>query len=151
MVSKMDLQKAIRIAVETGKTKMGSRQGKTLALKGGAALLLISVNCPKNAKEEILHDASKSKTPCYEANLTSIEIGSVCGKPFPVSILSIIEPGNSEILKVLDKEAMVEAKVEKETATSMKKRRKERKAETEAAGPSESEEDIEGKRAEAEQ
>jgi len=156
----MDLQKAIRIAVETGKTIMGSKQGKVFALKGGAAMLLISKNCPKQVKEEIMHDADRSKTPYYEANLTSVEVGSVCGKPFPVSILSIIEPGNSDILKALEKGAVIdsESTVGKETVASMKKRRdekkgkekKEEKAEGEESEISESEEETEGESAEAE-
>jgi large subunit ribosomal protein L30e len=160
----MDLQKAIRIAVETGKTIMGSRQGKVFALKGGAAILLISKNCLKQVKEEIMHDADRSKTPYYEADLTSMEIGSVCGKPFPVSILSIIEPGNSDILKVLEKGTMIdsESAAGKETVASMKKRRnekkgkeekkKEEKAEGEESemSDSESEEETEGESAEAE-
>jgi len=157
----MDLQKAIRIAVETGKTTMGSRQAKVFALKGGAAMLLISKNCLKQVKEEIIHDADRSKTPYYEADLTSVEIGSVCGKPFPVSILSILDPGNSDILKVLEKGTVIESEsiVSKETVASMKKRRdekkgKEKKEEGEASenemSESESEEESEGESAEAE-
>jgi len=158
----MDLQKAIRIAVETGKTTMGSKQGKVFALKGGAAMLLISKNCQKQVKEEVMHAADRSKTPYYEADLTSMEIGSVCGKPFPVSILSIIEPGNSDILKALEKGAMIdsESKVSKETVASMKKRRdekkgkekKEEKEEDEASemNESQSEEESEGESAETE-
>ena len=160
----MDLQKAIRIAVETGKTTMGSRQAKVFALKGGAAMLLISKNCFKQVKEEIIHDADRSKTPYYEADLTSVEIGSVCGKPFPVSILSILEPGNSDILKVLEKGTVIESEstVSKETVASMKKRRdekkgkekKEEKEEGEASenemSESESEEESEVESAEAE-
>ena len=128
-MNNMDLQKAIRIAVETGKTKMGSRQGKTFALKGGAALLLISSNCMKQVKEEIIHCADRSKTPYFETDFTSVEIGSICGKPFPVSILSIIQPGNSDVLKVLEKGTVIDSEVkeERETVSALRKIKKERK------------------------
>jgi large subunit ribosomal protein L30e len=122
----MDLQKAIRIAVETGKTKMGSKQGKVAALKGAAKLLLISNNCQKNVKEEIVHCADKSKLPYCIVELSSMEIGSVCGKPFPVSVLSIIDPGNSEIMKVIETGVTIETE-EKETRAAVNKREKARK------------------------
>ncbi|MEM2974389.1 MAG: 50S ribosomal protein L30e [Candidatus Micrarchaeia archaeon] len=162
----MDLQKAIRIAVETGKTNMGARQARTLALKGGAALLIISSNCPKQIMEEIIHYAEKSKTPYYKANFTSMEIGSICGKPFPVSILSIIEPGNSDILRIIEKGTVAETETgTRETLASMKKRSRESKktAKGEKGGPaaeqierkeserSDTAEEIEGESAEAKQ
>ena len=146
----MDLQRAIRIAVETGETKMGSRQGKTIALKGAAKLLLISNNCSKNVKEEIIHDADNSKIPYFITDLTSMEIGSVCGKPFPVSVLSVIDPGNSEIMKILEKGATMETESteEKETHAAVKKREKARKK-AERKGSNETEESNENKEVES--
>ena len=35
------------------------------------------------------------------------ELGSVCGKPFPISALSIIDPGNSKILESKEQEITV--------------------------------------------
>ena len=123
----MDLQKSIRIAVETGKTKMGSKEGKILALKGGAKLLLVSSNCPKQVKEEIVYNAEKSNVKYYETSFTSMEIGSICGKPFPVSVLSIIDPGNSDIMKILENGVLIEVGIENETKAAAKKRSKEKK------------------------
>jgi large subunit ribosomal protein L30e len=35
-------------------------------------------------------------------NGTSLDLGAVCGKPFEVSALSIKEPGDSNILKIVE-------------------------------------------------
>ena len=142
----MDLQKSIRIAVETGKTEMGAKQGKLLALKGKAKLILISSNCPKNMKEEIVYNAEKSNLPHYEASFTSLEIGSICGKPFPVSVLSIIEPGNSDIMKITEKGTVIESEVkeEKETKAAVKNRAKDRKRARKAEGAEAESKESEG-------
>jgi len=148
----MDLQKNIRMVVETGKTQMGTRKGKLMALNGKAKLLIISKNCPKATVDEILHDCERSKTPYFIADFTSMEIGSICGKPFPVSVLSVIDAGNSEILKLTEKGIVIETGAGsevKETKSAAKKRskaaRREKKEETATEEASESEIESEGK------
>jgi len=149
----MDLQKNIRMVVDTGKTQLGTRKGKLMALNGKAKLLIISKNCPKATVDEILHDCDRSKTPYFVADFTSMEIGSICGKPFPVSILSVIDAGNSEILKLTEKGTVIETggsgSEVKETKSAAKKRskaaRREKKEETATEEASESEIESEGK------
>lgn len=96
----MDLNASIRMAVDTGKVVMGSDRSKKFAMHGEAKAIVVAGNCPANTKQDIMHYASMSGVNVINFPGTSVELGVVCGKPFPVSALSVLEAGNSDILKV---------------------------------------------------
>lgn len=96
-----DISKAVRMAVDTGKVKFGARDGTKAALKGDARLILLSSNCPQDTRSDIQRHAKLSGVPVHVFAGTSLELGSLCGKPFPVSALCIFEPGNSNILELV--------------------------------------------------
>ncbi len=93
-----DIGKSIRLAVDTGKVRFGSRDAVKAALNGEAKLIIVAENCPKPVKADIEHYAKMSSIALYAYDGTSIELGSLCGKPFPVAALSVVEAGNSDIL-----------------------------------------------------
>ncbi len=97
----MDLNKAIRLVVDTGKVEMGSDKARKIALLGGAKLLVLASNLPRPARRDLEHYARLSGIPLLEFDGTSIELGTICGKPFPVSALSVLEEGNSKILSAV--------------------------------------------------
>lgn len=103
-MAEFDIQKAIRMVVETGKVEFGTRTGAGLAARGGAKLMLLAGNCPKALRDEIVQLCTKSGVPMKELPFPSIELGSICGKPFPVLLLSILEAGDSEILGMIKEE-----------------------------------------------
>ncbi|MBI5229285.1 50S ribosomal protein L30e [Candidatus Micrarchaeota archaeon] len=100
----MDLSKAIRIAVDTGKVELGSDKTRKLALNGGAKLVIVSSNCPKHVLQDLRHYCVLSSIPLIEFSKTSIELGTICGKPFPVSAMSVIDEGNSDIMNAISSE-----------------------------------------------
>jgi len=93
---------AIRLAVESGKVVFGSRSSLKASSKG-VKLLVIAKNAPAEIRTNVLEISKTSKTPILEFEGTTMELGSVCGKPFPVSVLSIFEEGNSNILELAKK------------------------------------------------
>ena len=95
-----DIGRSIRLAVDTGKVRFGSRDALKSALNSEAKLIVLAENCPKAVKGEIEHSSGLSGVPLYRYGGTSMELGSLCGKPFPVSALSIVEAGNSDILEL---------------------------------------------------
>jgi large subunit ribosomal protein L30e len=97
----MDLNKAIRLVVDTGKIELGSDKAKKIALLGGAKLIVLANNLPKTTLRDLTHYAKLSSIPILEFRGTSLELGTVCGKPFPVSALTIMDEGNSQILKAI--------------------------------------------------
>ena len=64
-----------------------------------AKLVLISNNCPKLRKSEIEYYAMLSKTPVHHFNGNNIALGTACGKYFRVSMMTVTDVGDSDILK----------------------------------------------------
>ena len=97
----IDIDKAIATAVKTGKVEFGAKSAIRNAKLGKAKLIILASNCPKNIRADIEYYSKLSKVPIYIYKGTGIDLAVVCGKPFVVSALSIREPGDSEILKVI--------------------------------------------------
>jgi len=96
----MDINKAIRLAVDTGKVEFGTRSTVRNTLNGKAKLIIIARNCPKKFKDDVLNYSKTSGINIYQFSGNSLELGSLCGKPFPIAIMSIIDQGNSNILEL---------------------------------------------------
>ena len=96
----MDVNKAIRLAVDTGKVEFGRRNSIRNALSGKARLVIIARNCPKSFRENVLNYSKTSGVNVYNFSGSSLELGSLCGKPFPVAMMSIIDQGNSNVLEI---------------------------------------------------
>ncbi len=93
----MDINKALRTAISTGKVYFGIEESRKALKKGDAKLVIVSSNCPNQFKED-LNKYKKSST--YDYNGTNIELGSACGKPFPISVLTVVRPGKSNIMQL---------------------------------------------------
>ncbi len=85
----------IKKIVETGEVSFGSR---SVSKKGNKAkLIIISENCPQTARDA----AEKTARPVYTYNGTSLALGELCGKPFPVAAMAVISPGQASITALL--------------------------------------------------
>ena len=99
----MDVNKQIRMAVKTGKVDFGSKTALSSATLGRAKLLILAKNCPTEYRENIVYDAEHSEIPIYIFQGSSLDLGALCEKPFPVASMVIREPGDSEVLKLAEK------------------------------------------------
>jgi large subunit ribosomal protein L30e len=97
------LTSAIRLCVESGKVGMGARTGIAASLLGKAKLFVIASNTPAETRSQVEKYSSASGIPVIVFDGSSVELGSVCGKPFPVSVLSVYEPGSSPIMDLAQK------------------------------------------------
>jgi len=88
----IDMARALKTAATTGKVRLGLAETKKSIKKGEAKLVVISSNCPE---DDI---AGESPLKVVVFNGTNVELGSACGKPFPISALAIVNPGESNIL-----------------------------------------------------
>lgn len=93
-----DIKQDISSVIKTGKVFIGSNRVISALLTSNPKLILISSNCPNRIKEGIIYYSQLSNAPYYITKDNSIELGSVCGKPFPVSTLCIMDEGESNIL-----------------------------------------------------
>ncbi len=99
---KPDLDKAINMAISTGKVKMGYQNVLTSVLNGKLKVTIISSSLPTDAKEELIRTCEISNIPIIPFGKSGRELGAVCGRPHKVSALAIIDPGNSKILDYIE-------------------------------------------------
>lgn len=90
----MDINRALRNAVSTGKVYIGFEQTKKYLEKGVVKMVVVSSNCPYTEHIE------KHSVPVHKYNGSNMELGAACSKPFPISVLSIVDPGESDILHI---------------------------------------------------
>ncbi len=97
----MDIQKSIRMASDTGKVLLGHNSSVQSINQGKPKIVLIAKNVSQDVMIEITKKCKLSEVPHYIYEGTSMELGSVCGKPYPISIMSVLEEGDSDILDLL--------------------------------------------------
>jgi large subunit ribosomal protein L30e len=86
--------------VETGDVVLGEGETLRYAGEGKLKLAIVAANCRRSALEK-LRNLLKEDGNIYEFHGPGVELGSVCGKPFLVSMLGILDPGESDIFDVV--------------------------------------------------
>lgn len=89
---KIDISRALKSAITTGKVEFGVDQTLKAVKDGRAQMIVLARNCP--CKD--LTGGLDVKTHVFDGN--NMELGALCGKPFSVSALVIIDKGSSNIL-----------------------------------------------------
>jgi large subunit ribosomal protein L30e len=98
----IDIDKAVSAAVKTGKVSFGANSAVQNAQTGKAKLIVLAANCPKEVRDDVERYSKLSKLPVIIYKGSSLDLAATCGKPFSISALSIREPGDSEILKLME-------------------------------------------------
>jgi large subunit ribosomal protein L30e len=94
-----DLSNDIRLAVDSGEAAIGVNKAVEALLSNKAKMVIVASKNKGDRLSDIQHLAKISNTRVQVFEGTPMDLGVVCGKPFSVSVLSIINPGNSNILK----------------------------------------------------
>jgi len=94
---KIDIKKEIRRAIDTGKATYGEKTSKKAIMNDIGNLVIVSKNIKADEKEEIKYLADLAKMPYYEFEGTSMELGTVCGKPFGISVMVVQDMGKSKL------------------------------------------------------
>ena len=95
------MARAIRQCVDSGKVAFGANTAVKNSLSGKAKLLVISSNCPSEMRSDLSRYCKLSSIPIMAFGGTSIELATVAGKPYPVSVISIFDAGNSGIMELV--------------------------------------------------
>ncbi|UCG90637.1 MAG: 50S ribosomal protein L30e [Candidatus Heimdallarchaeota archaeon] len=98
---KQELEKAISMAISTGKVKLGYNAAIKSVLSGKVKVTIISNNLPLDSKEILLRNCELSQIPIIQYEKTGLDLGAACGRPHMVSTIAILDPGNSKILDYL--------------------------------------------------
>lgn len=99
----MDVKKSLRLAVDSGKVSFGVNSVKKLISAGEAKLIIVSNDCPVDTLKEMQRHAKLASIPLHIMDEKAMLLGASCGKPFPASVLVVVDPGNSDILEVIKK------------------------------------------------
>lgn len=90
----INVDRALRSSLRTGKVVLGSNRTVEAGLSGQAKPVIYAADCP----EEVRMQLETIDVPVYGYQGMGKDLGSACGKPFSVATLAIIEPGDSEIM-----------------------------------------------------
>jgi large subunit ribosomal protein L30e len=91
----MDFNVSLRRAIKTGEVILGQNQTEQSINEGRVQMVVLAANCPENFRETIM---SKTDLFTYTFDGSSVQLGKACGKPFMVSALAVVNPGESDIL-----------------------------------------------------
>ncbi len=95
----------LKLLLKSGKVILGSRKViKNLKL-GKLKLVIIASSLRNDLKEDIRTYAKFSDIPIYEYPGSGKDLGTLCGKPFKISTIGVIDFGDSKILDIISKQA----------------------------------------------
>ena len=86
------MARALKVAADTGQLRFGVKSVRQAAKQGKARLVVVASNCPA--------DLTGIAAKVYAFPGTNAELGAACGRPFSVSALAVVDPGDSNILSV---------------------------------------------------
>ncbi len=93
-----DLSNDVRLAVDTGKVSLGYREVIKAVNTNSAKVVVVAENGKKSVIDDINHICKIAGIKLVSFKGGSLELGTVCGKPYSVNSLAIIEEGNSKIV-----------------------------------------------------
>jgi large subunit ribosomal protein L30e len=92
----MDVNRALRTAVQTGKVLLGGDQTKKAIEKGEAKLIVLAANHPE--ADSIESACGDKGVPVYRFMGRGTDLGPAIGKPFAVGVLTVVDPGESDVM-----------------------------------------------------
>jgi len=93
----MDFNASLRRAIKTGNVILGQNNTEKCINEGKAQLVVVAGNCPPAFKAKL--DGQKNIF-IHTFEGSSVALGKACGKPFMVSTLAVVSPGESDILSL---------------------------------------------------
>jgi large subunit ribosomal protein L30e len=94
----MDFKTSLFRALKTGTVVLGPVRTEKCVSEGTARMIIVARNCPTTIRTKI---TGKMNPFIHTFEGSSLTLGNVCGKPFSVSTLAIIDPGESDILSFM--------------------------------------------------
>tara|TARA_Y100000748_G_scaffold296192_1_gene288710 strand:+ start:292 stop:609 length:318 start_codon:yes stop_codon:yes gene_type:complete len=92
----MDLARQLKQGISTGTVLFGQRQTISACNKGDARLVLVAANCPEDYISNLT--TSHPDITVHRVSIVNRQLGAACAKPFPVSALCVVDPGQSDLL-----------------------------------------------------
>lgn len=97
--SQENINSRLALVMKSGKYTLGYKTCLKTLRSGKAKLVIISNNCPPVRKSEIEYYAMLSKTGVHQYSGNNVDLGTACGKYYRVCVLTITDPGDSDIIE----------------------------------------------------
>ncbi len=94
------VEKEIRLLIESGDVLIGSRKGLKELLIGNPKAVIYASNLKKELLSSIDYYANHAEIIKVKFNGTSLDLGKLCGKPYPVSMLVVFDEGEADLDKL---------------------------------------------------
>lgn len=88
----MDIERDLKIAIDTGKVLFGTKEAEKAIKNKTAKAVILAKNCPS----PYLKKQPFVKILDFPGD--NVALGAVCGKPFSISAVAIVDPGDSNVL-----------------------------------------------------
>ena len=105
-IREFDVDTNIKVAYKTGKIIYGKNQVlKNLFRENTFKMLIVSNNCPSELMTQINHFDSllKDKLFIHKYKGSSWDLGLACAKPYMISVMGIIDFGDSDLISLRTK------------------------------------------------
>lgn len=98
-INMSDINSDLRLVIDTGRVAFGSREVMRTISDSSARAVVVAEGGKKDIIGDILHMCGVSGIKVIRFKGNSVDLGTLCGRPFAVNAFTILEPGNSAILK----------------------------------------------------
>lgn len=93
------LDNELRRLLKTGKVVIGAKRSLDAIRLGKAKGVVLATKLPKYIEDDVLYYAKLSGIKVIRFPGSSYELGTAVGKPFPITTIAIIDPGDSNLLE----------------------------------------------------
>ncbi|SRR5579885_3205191 len=100
----VDLLKELSLLFKTGKVVYGNKEVINVLYHGKVLGVIVASKIPKEIFDKVTYYCKISGIPYYVFDGTSAELGKLCGKPFMISSIAILNQGESNILELFKNE-----------------------------------------------
>ena len=97
------METAIRTVYRTGGVVIGLSEVKKGLMLGKLKAIIYSISLPDEEARELETLVKMADIPIKMVELNSLDLGSLCNKPFPVAVLGIKEFGQSDLGALIKK------------------------------------------------
>ncbi|MFB6470639.1 MAG: 50S ribosomal protein L30e [Vulcanisaeta sp. AZ3] len=94
----IDISRELQVALSTGRVMLGYKESIKAIMDGSAKLVIIASNTPTDITDTVQYYAKTNNIPIYTFQGSSWELGAALRKPFKISTIAIVDPGESNIL-----------------------------------------------------
>lgn len=90
----LSVDNVIKSIVRSGKISTGFRRSSKLLKMGRLKAVIMAEGSPRNIVSDTIYHARLGGVPVIIFKGSSTDLGNLIGKPFPVTVIGVIDPGS---------------------------------------------------------